>query len=39
VVGCCGHDKEPLGSIKGGKFVYQLSDCQLPKELIIYMFI
>jgi len=33
VVGCCGHGNEPLGSIKGGKFLDQLSDYYwLPKN-------
>jgi hypothetical protein len=31
VAGFCEHSNEPLGSIKGGEFIYQLSDCQLLK--------
>jgi len=27
--GCCEHGNEALGSIKGGKFLDHLSDCQL----------
>jgi hypothetical protein len=29
VVGSCEHGNEPSGSIKGGTFLYQLSDYQL----------
>jgi hypothetical protein len=32
VAGCCEHGNEPSGSIKGGEFVDQLSDCQLVKK-------
>jgi hypothetical protein len=28
VVGCCGHGNEPSDSIKGWKFLDQLSGCQ-----------
>jgi len=31
-VGSCEHGNEPLGSIKGGKFLYRLSDSRLPKK-------
>jgi len=27
VVGCCEHGNEPWGSIKGGEFLDQVSDC------------
>jgi hypothetical protein len=29
---CCEHNSEPLGSIKGGEFLEQLSDYQLLKD-------
>jgi hypothetical protein len=32
VAGCHGHDDEHWGSIKGGEFLDQLSDYQLPKK-------
>jgi hypothetical protein len=32
VAGSCEHCNEPSGSIKGGEFFYQLSDCQLLKK-------
>jgi hypothetical protein len=31
VAGCCEHDHELSGSVQGGKFLYQLSDCKLLK--------
>jgi hypothetical protein len=34
VAGSCEHGNEPLGSIKGGEFRDQLSDCQLLKECL-----
>jgi hypothetical protein len=32
VAGSCEHDNEPSGSIKGGDFLYKLSDCQFLKK-------
>jgi hypothetical protein len=32
VADSCEHDDEPLGSIKGGKFLEYLSDCYLLKK-------
>jgi len=32
VAGFCEHGNEPSGSIKSGKFLDQLSDCQLLKK-------
>jgi hypothetical protein len=32
VAGSCEHGNEPSGSIKGGEFLDQLSDCQLLKK-------
>jgi len=32
MAGSCEHGKEPSGSIKGGKFIAQLSDYQLFKK-------
>jgi hypothetical protein len=32
VVSSCEHSNEPLGTIKGRKFLDSLSDCQLLKE-------
>jgi hypothetical protein len=28
----CGHGNNPLGSIKGGRFVHNVSDCSLLKK-------
>jgi hypothetical protein len=32
VAGSCEHGDEPLGSIKGGEFFDQLSDCYVLKK-------
>jgi hypothetical protein len=37
VVGSCGRDNKPLGSVKDGKFLGQLSYCLLRKELVNYI--
>jgi len=31
MAGCCEHDNEPSGSIKGGKFLDQINKYQLVK--------
>jgi hypothetical protein len=32
IVASCEHNNEPLGSIKGGEFLDQMSNCQLLKD-------
>jgi hypothetical protein len=32
MTGACEHENEPLGSVNGGKFIYQLTDYQIFKE-------
>jgi len=36
VARCCEHGDEPLGSIKGGKFLDQLGDCQLLNKYVLW---
>jgi hypothetical protein len=35
VVDTCEHGNEPLSSIKGEKFIHQMSDCQFPKKSFV----